>query len=51
LTNFARAIKGEEAPLVSVEDILGSARVIEAGYESLRRSHWTSVNGDTAASV
>ncbi len=51
LTNFARAIKGEEEPLLAAEDILGSARVIEAGYESLRRSHWTSVNGDNPTSV
>jgi len=51
LTNFARAIKGEEEPLIAAEDILGSARVIEAGYESMRRSHWTSVNGDNPASV
>jgi predicted dehydrogenase len=50
LTNFARAIQGEEEPLVAAEDILGSARVIEAAYESLRRSHWTSVNGDSPTS-
>jgi predicted dehydrogenase len=51
LTNFARAIKGEEAPLVGPEDILGSAKVIEAAYESLRRSHWTSVNAEAPVSV
>lgn len=51
LTNFARAIKGEEEPLLAAEDILGSARVIEAGYESLRRSYWTSVNGDNPTSA
>lgn len=44
LTNFARAIKGEEVPLVGPEDILGSVKVIEAAYESLRKSHWTPVN-------
>ena len=49
LTNFARAIKGEEALLVGPDDILGSAKVIEAAYESLRRSHWTSVNEDRLA--
>jgi predicted dehydrogenase len=51
LTNFARAIKGEEALLVGPEEILGSAKVIEAAYESLRRSHWTSVNAAPLASV
>jgi predicted dehydrogenase len=51
LTNFARAVKGEEAPFVGAEDILGSAKVVAASYESLRRSHWTSVNGDVPASV
>ena len=51
LTNFARAIKGEEALLVGPEDILGSVKVVEAAYESLRKSHWTSVNAATLASV
>jgi predicted dehydrogenase len=46
LTNFARAIKGEETLLVGPGDILGSVRVVEAAYESLRRSHWTPVNDD-----
>jgi predicted dehydrogenase len=45
LTNFARAIKGEETLLVGPEDILGSVRVVEAAYDSMRRSHWTPVNG------
>jgi predicted dehydrogenase len=46
LTNFARATRGEETLLVGPEDILGSVRVVEAAYESLRRSHWTPVNDD-----
>jgi predicted dehydrogenase len=46
LTNFARAIRGKERLLVGPEDILGSVRVVEAAYESLRRSHWTPVNDD-----
>jgi len=51
LTNFARSIKGEEAPLVGPEDILGSVKVVEAAYESLQKSHWTPVNAATRAAV
>jgi predicted dehydrogenase len=48
LTNFARAVRGEEEPLVGPEDILGSVKVIEAAYESLRRNHWTAVDSESA---
>ena len=51
LTNFARSIKGEHAPLVGPEDILGSVKVVEAAYESLRKSHWTTVNAAPLAST
>jgi predicted dehydrogenase len=51
ITNFARAIKGEEAPLVAAEDVLGSVQVVEAAYDSLRRNHWTKVNGQPAVLV
>ena len=43
LTNFARAISGEEALLVTAEDSLASVEVIEAAYASLRENHWTAV--------
>jgi predicted dehydrogenase len=51
LTNFARAIKGEEAALVGAEDVLGSVQVVEAAYDSLRRNHWTKVNDQPAILV
>jgi predicted dehydrogenase len=43
LTNFAKAILGEEQLLITGEDGLASVEVIEAGYASLRQAHWTSV--------
>jgi predicted dehydrogenase len=47
IDNFARAIKGEEALLISAEDALASVEVIEAAYADLRRNHWVTV-GQTA---
>jgi predicted dehydrogenase len=49
LVNFARAVRGQEEPLVGPNDILGSVRVVEAAYESLRRNYWTSVDSELPA--
>ncbi|HKB40212.1 MAG TPA: Gfo/Idh/MocA family oxidoreductase [Gemmataceae bacterium] len=43
LVNFARAIRGEEALVISAEDALASVEVVAAAYRSLRHSHWTAV--------
>jgi predicted dehydrogenase len=43
IDNFARAVRGEEALLISAEEALASVEVIEAAYADLRRSHWVSV--------
>jgi predicted dehydrogenase len=43
IDNFARAIRGEEALLISPEDALASVEVVEAAYADLRRSHWVRV--------
>jgi predicted dehydrogenase len=43
LANFARAIRGAEALVVTPEDALASVQVVAAAYRSLRRSHWTAV--------
>lgn len=43
IENFARALRGEEALLISAEDALASVEVIEAAYEDLHRSHWVRV--------
>jgi predicted dehydrogenase len=43
LTNFARAIRGEEKLLITSEDALASVEVVAAAYRSLRVPHWTSV--------
>lgn len=45
IENFSRAIRGEEALLISAEDALASVEVIEAAYAALRRSRWTTVEG------
>jgi len=44
IDNFARAIRGEEALLITAEDALASVDVIEAAYADLRRSHWVPVD-------
>jgi predicted dehydrogenase len=43
IDNFGRAIRGEEALLISAEEALASVEVIEAAYADLRRSHWVPV--------
>jgi predicted dehydrogenase len=43
LTNFARAILGQEMLLISAEDAVASVEVIEAAYAALRQDHWTTV--------
>jgi predicted dehydrogenase len=43
IRNFAGAIRGEEALLITAEDALASVEVIEAAYADLRRSHWLTV--------
>jgi len=48
LDNFARAIKGEEALLISADDALASVDVIEAAYADLRRNHWVTVGAPAA---
>lgn len=44
LNNFSKAIRGEEALLITAEDALASVEVIEAAYAALRRNHWTAVD-------
>jgi predicted dehydrogenase len=43
LTNFSRAITGQEALLIDGDDTMASVEVIEAAYTSMRESHWTPV--------
>lgn len=45
LGNFARAVLGREPLLITAEDALASVEVIEAGYASLKETHWTTVGG------
>ena len=41
--NFAAAIRGEEALLVTAEDALASVEVVAAAYADLHRQHWVTV--------
>jgi predicted dehydrogenase len=43
LTNFARAIRGEEALRITGQDALASVEVLQAAYRSLSETHWTAV--------
>jgi predicted dehydrogenase len=46
ITNFSRAIRGEEELRITAQDALASVEVIEAGYASLRQNYWTPINVD-----
>ncbi len=49
ILNFAHAIQGKEALIITAEDALASVEVVEAAYESLGKNHWTAVrNGQSA---
>jgi predicted dehydrogenase len=43
LSNFARAIRGLEPLVISIEDAIASVDVIEAAYRSLRAAPWIGV--------
>lgn len=43
LEQFARAVRGEEADLVTPLEALASVAAVEAGYEALRRGRWAMV--------
>jgi predicted dehydrogenase len=49
IDNFAGAIRGEEALLITAEDALASVEVVEAAYADLRRSHWVPVTASQKA--
>jgi predicted dehydrogenase len=50
ILNFANAIQGKEALLITADDALASVEVVEAAYESLGKNHWTAVkNGQSTA--
>jgi predicted dehydrogenase len=43
ITNFSRAVRGEESLLITAQDALASVEVIEAAYAALHQNHWTRV--------
>lgn len=51
IENFSKALRGEEPLLLSAEDALASAYVIEAGYASLRDSRWVPIPLKLAAAA
>lgn len=43
VTNVAKAVRGEEALLITADDAIASVEVIEAAYRSMRAAPWTGV--------
>ncbi len=43
VSNFARAIRGEEKLLITADDAIASVEVIEAAYRSMRAAPWIGV--------
>ena len=43
LENFAKAIRGEEALIITAEDGIASVEVIEAAYAALNQNNWRSI--------
>jgi predicted dehydrogenase len=43
ITNFVRAVRGEEDLLITAQDALASVEVIDAAYASLSQNHWTRI--------
>ncbi len=51
IDNFSRAIRGEEALLLSGDDAMASVSIIESAYKALRQNQWIPVaNADLAPS-
>jgi predicted dehydrogenase len=50
IANFSRAVRGEEALLITAQDALASVEVIEAAYAALHQNHWTRVVREVAGS-
>jgi len=49
IENFAKALRGEEMLLLSLDDALASVQVIESAYASLHDSRWISIPLDNKA--
>lgn len=47
IEDFARAVRGEGEPRISLADALASVEVIEAAYRALEASRWTAVGAGT----
>jgi hypothetical protein len=44
VTNVAKAVRGEEALLITADDATASVEVIEAAYRSMKSATWTGVD-------
>jgi predicted dehydrogenase len=49
IENFAHAIRGEQALLITAEDALASVEVMEAAYQAMGRTQWTAVQSVASA--
>jgi predicted dehydrogenase len=43
IENFAKAIRGEEALLITGDDAIASVNIIESAYKALRQNQWVPV--------
>jgi predicted dehydrogenase len=50
IENFAKALRGEEMLLLTLDDALASVQVIESAYASLRDSRWIAIPLDSKKS-
>lgn len=48
VTNVAKAVRGEEALLITADDAIASVEVIEAAYRSMTSAAWTGVQAGEA---
>jgi predicted dehydrogenase len=51
IQNFSRALRGEEALLITADDALASVEVIETAYQALRQENWVRIAAKRKGSV
>jgi predicted dehydrogenase len=51
LDNFVRAARGEESPLITLQDALASVEVIDTAYDAMWRDGWAKVASELSRLV